>query len=426
MTDRALLKNMSWLTLISGVERLAAVLQTILIARALGITDYGIYGLIFGTIGLTASVTGLQMGLTATVFVARYREMEKSKAAFVITFVNRFGLAVSSIFLLVTIPFSAQIAEWLIGSSGSELAIISGCLLVAFSIFSGIQDGVIQGFEDFRSIALVRLTTTVITLVLIYPAGIIFGLLGTMAVVLLGLIVKYLLLTHKLRQHVRLNKLPEKGSGLRARNLLWGFSFPSMLVSLLVGMTSWSGSFVLSRQINGFDALAVVNTGLQWRGPIFLLTAAISSVAIPAISRHFQSENHSAIRGLRQKVLIFNGGFSVVAAGFLMVLAPWILSLYGAGFADGKLVFSLVVASTIPQVIAGVYLQHLVAKGLVWQQLKLHLWLVIPLLTGFLVLIPCFHDIGFAIANFAAWLIFASALAFNVNPDLRFLLKSKD
>ena len=77
MTEKALLKNMSWLTLVSGVERVAAVLQTVLVARALGITDYGVYGLIFGTIGLAASITGLQLGLTATVFVARYRDSEK-------------------------------------------------------------------------------------------------------------------------------------------------------------------------------------------------------------------------------------------------------------------------------------------------------------------------------------------------------------
>ena len=410
MSDKKLLKNMSWLTFISGIERLAAVLQTVLIARALGITEYGVYGLIFGTIGLTASVTGLQMGLTATVFVARYRDTEKSKAAFVIAFVNRFGLAVSLLFLLCTIPFASHITLWLVGSSGLEMAVVAGCLLVAFSIISGVQDGIIQGFEDFRSVALVRLITTVITLGCIYFAGIQFGLLGVMSALLLGLLVKYLLLTRKLIWHIRENKLPAKGDGVCGKELLWGFSFPSMLVSLLVGAVGWWGTFLLSRQTNGFDALAVVNTGLQWRGPIFLLSSAISSVAIPVISRYFQSENHIAIQEMQRKVLLFNGGFTLLASAVMILLSPWILLLYGSKFSDGTLVFSLVIASSVPQVIAGIYMQNLVAKGQMRRILLLHLWLVIPMCAGYQIAIPQYHSIGFAIVNLLVWTIFTIVL----------------
>lgn len=411
MSEGNILRNMSWLTLVSGVERVAAVLQTVLIARALGISDYGVYGLIFGTIGLTASVAGLQMGLTATVFLARYRDTEKPKAAYVISFVNHVGIAVGLLFLLCTLPFAASLANWLIGPAGSAMAIGAGCLLVTFSIISGVQDGVIQGFEDFRSVALARLLTTVITLVGIYPSGVEFGLLGVMVVVLIGLLVKYLLLLYKLKLHIRENELPTKGNGLRGRDLMWGFSIPSMLVSLLVGAIGWLGTFVLSRQANGFDALAIVNTGLQWRGPILLLTGAVSSVAIPAISRHFQTGNHSAIRALLQRVLLFNGFFALLVAAALMSFSPLILLLYGPGFSGGALIFSLVVASAVPQVISGVYMQNLVAKGRMWQQLFLHLWLVVPLGIGFAVLIPRFQSAGFAAANLIGWSIFAMALA---------------
>src|SRR5262249_56644502 len=45
-TDSGLIKNIAWLTLVSGVERGAALVQAVLIARAIGITDYGVYGLI--------------------------------------------------------------------------------------------------------------------------------------------------------------------------------------------------------------------------------------------------------------------------------------------------------------------------------------------------------------------------------------------
>src|SRR5688572_28811509 len=90
--------NALWFTALSGSERVIALVQTVLISNALGITEYGVYGLLISTIGTAASVVALQMGLTATVFVARYRETDKAKAAGVIAVVDRFGWIVAGTF----------------------------------------------------------------------------------------------------------------------------------------------------------------------------------------------------------------------------------------------------------------------------------------------------------------------------------------
>src|SRR5689334_25050906 len=57
---RGFFKNVSIVLTISVIERVGAVLQTIMIARAIGATEYGRYGLLFGAIGLAASVAGMQ------------------------------------------------------------------------------------------------------------------------------------------------------------------------------------------------------------------------------------------------------------------------------------------------------------------------------------------------------------------------------
>lgn len=410
LKNKILFRNMSWMTAISVVERLAGLLQTVLIARVLGITDYGVYGLIFGTIGLTASIAGLQMGFTATVFVARYRDADKDKAAFVINLMKKFSFGIALLLLVGTIPFSPFLSEWLIGNNYSAWPVLAGCILIALSIIGGVQDGILQGFEDFRSIALVRLATTVISLVCIYPVGIIYGLLGVMAVMLIGQILKYILLVGSVRQHVHTYQLPPNGGGLRGKDLLWNFSIPSMLASLLAGVVGWSGTFMLSRQASGFDALAIVNIGLQWRGPVFLLTSAISTVAIPAMSRHFQAGNEAVIQRLHQQVLWFNGGVSLLVILMLTGLAQIILKTYGSDFTSGSLVFSLVIVSTLPQTIANVYLQELSAKGRMWRQNLLYLGLVLPMALGFYMLIPGYHGTGYALANLASWIIFVLVL----------------
>ena len=404
---------MSYFTLVAGAEQVASALQTVLIARALGITDYGVYGLIFGTIGLAASVASLQMGLTGTVFVSRYRETDKAKAALIIALLTSFSLGIGVLFVVCTIPFAGQIARLLLGSAGSEMEIVLGSIIVAFAIINGVQDGVIQGFEDFRAVALTRLLATITMLALIHPATVKFGLLGTMAVAILGQVIKFMLLVAKLKQLVRQHNFPPRGIGMRLRDVILGFSLPAMLASLLTGLVSWYGTFLLTRQSNGFDSLAVVNMGLQWRAPIFFLTSSISSVAIPAISRHFQADNHGAGRALHRKVLLINGGFGLLACFVLIALSSLILPLYGPGFLGGALVFSLIVASAVPQVIAGVYLQNFVAKGRMWQQLLWYVWLVMPMGIGLVLLVPQWYGEGFAWANLTAWTIFAVTLALN-------------
>ncbi|MHB8872439.1 MAG: oligosaccharide flippase family protein [Myxococcaceae bacterium] len=410
MSAKALLRNMSWLTLVSGVERAASLFQTVLLARALGITDYGVYGLIFGTIGMVASLAAMQLGMTATVFVARYRELEKDKAAFVLMFVRRFGFGVSLIFLC-TLPFATSISAWLVGPATPVAAVVAGCIMVALSIVSGIQDGILQGFEDFRSVAIARLIMTALTLAFIYPAGLEFGLLGATLVVLCGIVLKYAYLARRVAWHVRNDGLSRRGSGLGAAELIWNFGLPAMLVSLLVGVIGWSGTLVLSRQSGGFDALAVVNTGVQWRGPILLLAGIVSTVAIPAISRHWQRKEHAAIHLLHRLLLVYTGGVSLLVAAVLSLGSPLLLSLYGPGFVDGALVFSLLVLSTVPQVIVGLYCQHYLANGRVWRMLFLHSWLVVPLGVGYVMLIPRYHSLGYAVTNLAAYCVFAIALA---------------
>lgn len=402
--------KLSWMLIATALERIAGLVQSILVARALGITDYGVYGLVFSTVGLAASLAGMQMGLTATVFVARYRESDRAKAVFVMRHVTRFGLGIAALLLGAAVAFAGPISDWLLGSRAHVAAVVAGGLIAALSITGGIQEGVVQGLEDFRSIALWRLWTTAMTATAIYPAGLFFGLSGVLFTVVAVQAVKYAGLHRALRVRTVDAGFPARGGGLSARDLLIGFSIPSVLVSALFGVVNWGGSLALSRLASGFESLAVVTTGMQWRGPILFIASTIGTVAIPAISRHLGREDHGAIRKMHREMLLLTGGIASAMGLGVTFLSPVILSFYGPGFASGAREFSLLVLSAIPQVVAGVYLQHLVARGQAWRQLLLHLWLVVPLAAGYLLLVPGMGALGLAVATLSAWTVFAIAL----------------
>jgi O-antigen/teichoic acid export membrane protein len=409
-THSRFLQNVIWSTSLSGAERIIAVIQTVLIARTLGMTEYGVYGFLFGTIGFVASIVGLQMGLTATVFIARYRETEKAKAALIIQYVMRFALLVSLLFALLILPCATRISSWFLATDQYAVAVIIGCLFVGATVLSGVQDGVLQGFEDFRSIAEVRILTSMLTLVGIYPAAKFYGLDGVMFVLLSGVAVQFALLHLVVVRHKNTNGIPRKGAGLRFTDVIFRFSLPSLMVSLLVGAVTWFGTFLLSRQPDGFKSLAIVNTGLQWRGPILLLASSIGSVAIPTFSRYAEQRNDAASNHLQRKLLWLNGAIAIGISAALVLVSRSLLMIYGNDFSTGQIAFAILVVTTVPQVLANVYMQNLVGAGKLWRQLYLHFFLLIPMGLMFMVFIPLYQDAGYAIAMAIGVSVFAISI----------------
>lgn len=408
-------QNVAWVTGLSGVERIAALIQTIIIARALGITEYGVYGLLFGTIGFTASIMGMQMGLTATVFIARYKETNKAKAKRIILYVNRFALIVSAVLFFSSLPFSRYISVWLLSSDQYVLTVILGCIFVGGSLLSGVQDGVVQGFEDFKAIARIKIASAITTLLVMYPCAKAFGIEGVLLVVLGGLFLKYLLLNFVARRHQLEQGFPREGGGVKFTDLVLGFSAPSMFTTLLVGFVTWFGMYLLSKQASGFDEVAIVNTGIQWRGPLLLISSSIGSVAIPVFSRLESAGNVSSARDLKTKLLWLNGVAALIVVAVMAVFAEPLLGIYGSSFIGGKYIFLLLLATSIPQVVAQVHMQKLVGSGRMWLQFWLHVPFFFCLLTGFIFLIPDYSGLGYAVTMMTSTLVFAlySALILN-------------
>jgi O-antigen/teichoic acid export membrane protein len=405
-------QNIAWVTGLSVCERALQLIQTILIARALGITEYGVYGFLMSTIGLTASSAGMQLGFAATVFLARYKATNKAKARQVIEYVHRFALGISGMFFIASIPFAKNISIWLLTSDDYSLVVILGCIVVVGSVLSGLQDGVARGFEDFKAIALVNFIASILTLASIYPAAIRFGLEGVLIVLLGAIFFKFLLLNYVVRKHQQENFFPRRGSGLEFRKMILGFSVPSVLTGLVVGLTSWVGMYLLARQPDGFNGVAMINVGMQWRGPLMLVAASVGAVAIPIYSRMRSAEGESGAYRMQRKIMLYSGVVCVATVSVLIIFSESILTLYGPAFQSGSVIFSIVISSTVFTVLISAMMQKLVGEGDVWRSFYLHLPYVTLGVIGYATLIPMYQASGFAIVMFSIELIFLLYLGF--------------
>jgi len=413
-----LVQNTLWVTGLSAFERVLGVVQTLVISHALGITEYGVYGLLFGTIGFVASVIGLQMGLTATVFVARYKTVEPAKAAAVISIVGRFGWIAGLGFVAIAAPLSGFLSVKLVGAPGHTLPVLLGIFFVATSIMSGVQDGTAQGFEMFGALARLKIVTALVALALVYPAAARFGLAGAMTAILAGLLIKLFVLRIMVSRKREAAGLPSHGSGVSFVELVHGFAVPSMLVSLVAGFVTWYGMFLLSKQSSGFDSVAIVNTGIQWRGPLLLLATSVGTVAVPTFSRLDAQRDVGATRRLLRNLMLLNFGGSLLVAGVLAAGSGWLLSLYGPGFAQGRFAFSLIVLSCVPTVTTQPYMQHLVGASRMWRQFFLQCPHFLAWLICLVTLVPAYHAAGYASAMLIASLVLAISTYVADNIDL--------
>jgi O-antigen/teichoic acid export membrane protein len=391
-------QNVFWFTALSGFEKALALVQTALISNALGRTEYGVYGLLFGTIGFFASNAGFQMGLTATVFVARYRETEKAKAAGVIAVVSRYAWLSALVIVAMALPFTGAITEALLFASRYQVAVILAIIFVGVTIVSGIQDGVAQGFEMFVVMARLKIAVALLVLGSIYLVARDFGLSGVLFALLAGAILKCLLLEMAISQRRTALNIPKRGEEVSISDLVADFALPSVAVTVLLGFVQWFGLLFMSKPAGGFDEVAIITLATQYRGPVLLLTSALGGVAVPAFGRLAGTGDSRGSRRLRRILSMVTLSISSAASLLMVALSGLIIAFHFPGFPAGRLAFCLIVLSTIPSVVANVYLQELVGAARMWRQLWLHGPYVIALGVSFFFLVPRYQALGYALS----------------------------
>lgn len=416
---RQWLSGISWTVASSGIERIISVGQTILIARFLGIEEYGRYGLIFGTVGFVASLAGLQLGLMSAVYVARFRTTNPRAAAGVIVFSESLSLALALVGLAVMMVAPEQAASWLLKDGSYASVMLPAGLLVLLSVIAGVQEGVLQGFEAFKTLAWIRVVVSVFTLGLVVIAGQMGGLKAILLAVAGGWLLRSLvMLVMQRRLWPRHGIRFSLAAMMSQRRLLFDFSVPSVLATIGNGFGSWYGTYLLSRLPGGFHDVAIATVGSQWRSPVMFLTASLAAVAIPLISRSTEL-SHRDVGRVHRANLWSNLTVAIGACVVIAIGSSLILKAYGTGFGDRRFAFLLIVISVIPQSHATVFFQYLVGSGQMWRQLIYLSFLTVSLVGGYWIAIPRAGVIGYGSVTLATWSVIALTLHLRVSKQIR-------
>jgi O-antigen/teichoic acid export membrane protein len=283
-----------------------------------------------------------------------------------------------------------------------------------------VQAGALAGFEAFKTMAWVNLLGGVATFPLIVGGVYLGGLKGAVWGMVLSTGLNWAL--HQWALH---SKAKQTGIRLnyvdctREWSVLWRFSLPSTLASMVSGPVVWASNAILVNQPNGYAEMGLFNAANQWRTPVIFFTSSLGAIVLPVLSGLRGGEDLTSFNKVLRSNLFFNVAIALIIALPIAIFSPFIMASYGKGFQEGSWVIVILSFSAVAIAVSNILGQAIVSRGQMWLNLGLHsLWAVVMLLIA-LYIVPQYLAQGLAIATAFTWIIYAFAQAFCVQKLIK-------
>ena len=382
----------------------------VLLARLLPGEEYGGYVTVWTWMLSLGSFAAMGFAESSVRFLPRYTQRQRLQALFGYW---QFGLAVV---LIVGAAIAATaFGIWLgAGLDGPLLTIV----LVAIGLpVLGLEyylEGIARSMGWFRLAAVpvyilrpiliggscLGLSAAGVTLTLPIVGGVLIGCMGTVALLLLGLVTR------------RINRLAggARGASNKQRRLWLRASLPLLVLSGLEDLTSYSDILVLSL----LSEPEVV--GLYFAAARTLALAGFVAYAMTLVSGHrfamdLASSNRTELQSSILEATRLTFWATLAAVGVTLLAAPWLLAAFGSGYLAGQSVMVVLGLGMVARAMSGQSAEALVVLGRQREGLLVALGVVAVTVVGALALVPEQGALGAAIASAIAMACRTVALA---------------
>jgi O-antigen/teichoic acid export membrane protein len=425
-----LAKGVFWSMTGAVVSRALGFVATILVARVLGKTVYGEYGMISSTVGMFGVFAGFGLGLTATKFVAEFRQSDPVRAGRIIGLSGLFAILTSGIMALGLLLFAPWLAEHTINAPHLTKELRISALILFISGINGAQTGALSGFEAFKTVAYVNLFSGLISFPIVVCGVLFGGLTGAVWALAANCFFNWLLSHFALRKEACRFGIPLTIKDcFREWSVLWKFSLPALLAGALVGPVNWICSALLVNQPNGYGEMGIYNAANQWYVILMFLPGLFGGVVLPVLSERLGQKDKEQSIKLMALAIKLNAIVVLPLVLVACIASPYIMSLYGEGFRSGWPTLIVVLLTTGLLTVQTPVGQIMCASGNLWIGFLMNIGWAVVFTTGTIVLV---HNgsLGLAMARaigylvhsisvfvFAIWII--RGLPFNTKRNCR-------
>lgn len=393
-----------WSMVGTALSKLFVLIGGMFCARILGKEGFGEFGMIRSTITMFVVFGTAGLGLTATKHIAEYRKTSKERIPSIYLLTNGFAVVTGLIVVILILALSNYLVNNTLNSPHLLRSLRFGALLLFVTVLNGAQMGTLSGFENFKAIATNNIIGGITETVFMLLGAYYWGVEGAVLGFGMGYISLYIANQYAIKKTFKLLdinvswKLFDKND----LKLLYTFSFPAMLSSLLVTPVLWVVRAVLVNH-DDFSELANFEIATQWRIIILFIPTAVGQIVLPILSSIY-NDSHKFWKVLKYNIML-NVGVSSVVAIIVSVGSPLIMTFYGSDFTNP---YPLIVLafSTIFSSIASVVGMSIQSRSKIWSGFMFNcLWAIMVCGLSYFFVLHGYGATGLSLAILISYII---------------------
>ena len=387
------------------ISKALLMIFNIIIARILTEQDYGAYSLINNTVQTFIVFAGAGISITLTRYVALYRDKDKGIAGIIIGTLLSINVLISLFVALIVFIFSEKIAILL----NSDINITSLLKITSATIFFtsvvSILQGTLQGFEEYKKIAIIQVLSNILNLIIGLVLTNLFGIMGSVISLLILQIIMFIIMQVKLSQVLKNNKIRLKYKIVKEiKEAVIKVTIPSFLATIFVIPLMWFTNFFFSSKI-GLEEFGAFSVCVQWFNIINYIPQQFGQLK-PIYTQLYDSGDFDKLKKYLNKIIIVAVLFSIICALVFILVRDIILSSYGDFYTHFGLSFSIMMIATIMFSIQSQYGSAFQAIGKSWICFALNcIWAI-----SYIILFFTLYNkgiIGYAYTYFVSYAIYA-------------------
>jgi O-antigen/teichoic acid export membrane protein len=400
-----------WSFAAAVVARISNLAAMVVCARVLPQDGFGQVAIIQSTVGTFAPIAGLGLSVTATKFIAEYRDTDVTRAGRILALSLTAAALAGALMTGALVLFAPWIARVGFATPGLADQLVQASGLLFLGVIESVQTGVLTGLEAFPRIARLSAWNGFISVPLIGVLVMTRGTEGAIAGLTISLLLACSLNAWALRSECRKWGIQMTFQGCASeRSVLVQFSLPSYLSGIMLAPVTWLTTTLLVHRPNGLSEIALFSAADRYRYLLIFIPLAVSRIAVPTFSRALAAGDAKGYQEAFRWNTIF-GLMTTLPPVFVCVLFSGILmSLFGEPFRRGWPVMAILAVSAIPTVMNTQLGAALLSNGRAWARTWIDGLLAATFLGAAWFLIPYWDAAGLALAFATAYSVACVAL----------------
>jgi O-antigen/teichoic acid export membrane protein len=417
LQDRGLLarlgSGLGWSFVGSAFNQGSTFVLNVVLARLWTLTLFGEYSMVYATVLASSTIAQLAMGYTATRYLAETRTSDRAKAGRILVLTGAFAVAAAVVGALLLLAAAPWIATAILARPALAPAVRIAAAALAFLVACGFVSGALAGLEAFRRVARSGVASGIFFVAACAGGAWHAGVRGALWGLSLSGLFQLLVLGWHLRREIAAQAIPIHWRGaLAERSLIWRFSLPAALGSIIAMIAFWLANATLARQPRGYEALALFTAANNVRAGVLFIPAILNSVGMSVLNAERGERNERSYRRVFWMNLLLTSSIVFGVVVLVLALGPVLLKVFGGAYVAGYPILAVLMAAAVAEALVLAVYQLIQSQERIWTSLAA---VVIPrdltILGLAYVLSPRTGAVGLATAYAAGWAVALGSVA---------------